>query len=67
MDEKIEGISLQLVVQVVVRYQDGSEQPRMLDGNLVTLTHLLHHVGGSRSFPTGCSFENGLVTRFLSA
>src|SRR5664279_3748883 len=22
--------------------------------------HLLHHVGGSRSFPTGCSFENGL-------
>jgi hypothetical protein len=37
VDEKIEGISLQLVVQVVVRYQDGSEQPRMLDGNLVTL------------------------------
>src|ERR1035441_3534109 len=32
-----------------------------------SLTHLLHHVGGSRSFPTGCSFENGLVTRFLSA
>src|ERR1039458_1284334 len=30
-------------------------------------THLLRHVGGSRSFPTGCSFENGLVTRFLSA
>jgi len=31
-----------------------------------TLAHLLHHVGGSYSFPAGCSFENGLVTRFLS-
>jgi Protein of unknown function DUF262 len=31
------------------------------------LTHLLHHVGGSCSFPAGCNFENGLVTRFLSA
>ena len=31
------------------------------------LAHLLHHVGGSCSFPTGCNFENGLVTRFLSA
>src|ERR1039457_1847640 len=30
------------------------------------LTHLLHHVGGSCSFPAGCNFENGLVTRFLS-
>src|SRR5664279_645679 len=30
-------------------------------------THLLHHVGGSGPFPTGCNFENGLVTRFLSA
>ena len=30
-------------------------------------THLLHHVGGSYSFPAGCSFEIGLVTRFLSA
>src|ERR1035437_8393110 len=29
-------------------------------------THLLHHVGGSYSFPAGCNFENGLVTRFLS-
>src|ERR1035437_8501278 len=29
--------------------------------------HLLHHVGGSCSFPAGCNFENGLVTRFLSA
>jgi hypothetical protein len=28
--------------------------------------HLLHHVGGSYSFPAGCNFENGLVTRFLS-
>jgi hypothetical protein len=36
-DETIEGISLQLVVQVVVRLPDGSEKPRMLDGNLVTL------------------------------
>src|ERR1035437_3561420 len=32
-----------------------------------TQTHLLHHVGGSRSFPTGCSFKNGLVTPFPSA
>jgi hypothetical protein len=32
-----------------------------------TLAHLLHHVGGSCSFPAGCNFENGLVTRFLSA
>jgi tRNA G18 (ribose-2'-O)-methylase SpoU len=31
------------------------------------LAHLLHHVGGSYSFPAGCNFENGLVTRFLSA
>jgi hypothetical protein len=30
------------------------------------LTHLLHHVGGSCSFPAGCNFEIGLVTRFLS-
>jgi hypothetical protein len=30
------------------------------------LTHLLHRVGGSCSFPVGCDFENGLVTRFLS-
>ena len=30
------------------------------------LAHLLHHVGGSYSFPAGCNFENGLVTRFLS-
>jgi hypothetical protein len=37
VDENIEGISLQLAVQVLVRHQDGSEQPRMLDGNLVTL------------------------------
>jgi uncharacterized protein YjbI with pentapeptide repeats len=29
-------------------------------------THLLHHVGGSCSFPAGCDFENGLVTRCLS-
>src|SRR5450759_2359444 len=29
--------------------------------------HLLHHAGGSGPFPTGCNFENGLVTRFLSA
>jgi hypothetical protein len=36
-------------------------------GNYYFLTHLLHHVGGSHSFPTSCSFENGLVTRFLSA
>src|ERR1017187_6848166 len=27
-------------------------------------THLLHHVGGSCSFPAGCNFENGLVYRF---
>src|ERR1035437_2846798 len=31
------------------------------------LTHLLHHAGGSGPFPIGCNFENGLVTRFLSA
>jgi hypothetical protein len=31
-----------------------------------SLTHLLHHVGGSGPFPIGCNFENGLVTRFLS-
>jgi zinc protease len=30
-------------------------------------THLLHHAGGSGPFPIGCNFENGLVTRFLSA
>jgi hypothetical protein len=36
-DETIEGISLELAVQVVVRYPDGFEKPRMLDGNLVTL------------------------------
>src|ERR1035437_4142301 len=35
--------------------------------NRQRLTHLLHHVGGSCSFPAGCNFENGLVTRFLSA
>src|ERR1035437_9955276 len=29
-----------------------------------TLTHLLHHAGGSGPFPIGCNFENGLVTRF---
>ena len=29
-------------------------------------THLLHHDVGSCPFPIGCSFENGLVTRFLS-
>ena len=29
--------------------------------------HLLHHADGSYSFPAGCSFEIGLVTRFLSA
>src|ERR1035437_6346455 len=29
--------------------------------------HLLHHAGGSGPFPIGCNFENGLVTRFLSA
>ena len=29
-------------------------------------THLLHRVSGSYSFPAGCDFENGLVTRFLS-
>jgi hypothetical protein len=34
---------------------------------LTSQAHLLHHVGGSRSFPTGCNFEIGLVTRFLSA
>jgi dihydroorotate dehydrogenase len=32
----------------------------------VAEAHLLHHVGGSYSFPAGCNFENGLVTRFLS-
>jgi hypothetical protein len=32
-----------------------------------TLAHLLHHGGGSCPFPMGCSFENRLVTRFLSA
>src|ERR1017187_6314881 len=32
----------------------------------VLQAHLLHHVGGSYSFPAGCNFENGLVTRFLS-
>src|ERR1035437_348183 len=31
------------------------------------LAHLLHHAGGSGPFPIGCNFENGLVTRFLSA
>ena len=31
------------------------------------LTHLLHHVRGSYAFPRVCNFENGLVTRFLSA
>jgi PRC-barrel domain len=31
-----------------------------------TETHLLHRVGGSCPFPTGCNFENGLVTRFFS-
>jgi hypothetical protein len=36
-DEIIQGISLQLAVQVVVRHPDGSEQPRVFDGNLVTL------------------------------
>src|ERR1035437_5637593 len=30
-------------------------------------THLLPHAGGSGPFPIGCNFENGLVTRFLSA
>jgi hypothetical protein len=34
---------------------------------LADQTRLLHHVGGSYSFQEGCSFENGLVTRFLSA
>jgi hypothetical protein len=34
---------------------------------IAPLAHLLHHVGGSHSFQTGCSFETGLVTRFLSA
>ena len=32
----------------------------------VSLTHLLHHDGGSHPFSWGCSFENGLVTRFFS-
>src|SRR5665811_774532 len=31
------------------------------------MAHLLHRVGGSCLFPTSCDFENGLVTRFLSA
>jgi hypothetical protein len=34
---------------------------------LRALAHLLHHVHGSSPFPVGCNFENGLVTRFLSA
>ena len=37
------------------------------DDRLDAQTHLLHHVGGSYSFPAGCNCENGLVTRFLSA
>jgi hypothetical protein len=31
------------------------------------LTHLLHHIGGSSPFSNGYNFENGVVTRFLSA
>jgi hypothetical protein len=30
------------------------------------VAHLLQHDGGSGPFPMGCSFENGVVTRFLS-
>jgi hypothetical protein len=38
VDENIQGISLQLVVQVVVRHQDGSEETRLFDSNrLITL------------------------------
>jgi hypothetical protein len=33
VDEKISSISLQLAVQLVVRYQDGSEHPKMFDSN----------------------------------
>ena len=33
---------------------------------MVRQAHLLHHDGGSHPFSWGCSFENGLVTRFFS-
>jgi hypothetical protein len=39
-DEAIEGISLQLAVQVVVRHQDGSEHSRMFDSNTLLTLHL---------------------------
>ena len=37
-------------------------QARLLESQ----THLLQHDGGSGPFPMGCSFEDGVVTRFLS-
>jgi hypothetical protein len=48
-------------------YLDWKKPKRIVLPNLKpSLTHLLHHTGGSRPFSIGCSFENGLVTRFLS-
>src|ERR1035437_6094723 len=49
---------------------DGNGTPASGPKDIVienNLTHLLHHAGGSGPFPIGCNFENGLVTRFLSA
>ena len=46
------------------------EENRILRGQLgsqrLRLTHLQHRVVGSSSFPMGCGFENGVVTRFSS-
>jgi hypothetical protein len=48
VDENIQSISLQLVVQVLFRHQDGSDQPRMLDSNTVLLLPLDYGSQGNR-------------------
>src|ERR1019366_3386938 len=52
---------------VVAGWQCYDHALRWLGPDTYLLTHLLHHAGGSGPFPIGCNFENGLVTRFLSA
>ena len=71
---KILSLEAQLRLQRIKKYGPGSEKLDSaqlelleLEPGVSRLAHLLHHVGGSRSFPSGCGFENGLVTRFLSA
>src|ERR1019366_7156669 len=62
--------TLSTAVQQVVQQRPRtllSDHKHLREGTVSCHTHVLHRVGGSCLFPTSCDFENGLVTRFLSA